>query len=64
MSEIFLWRTSDKYACYIGKTDSDERKVTWHIAGLGEPLPPLEKWDAPMLTQYLGDGKKPRKPKN
>lgn len=39
MSKIFLWRTSDKYAGYIGKTDSDERKVTWHIAGLGEPLP-------------------------
>ena len=63
MKQIFLLRKGGKYAGYVGKTEQDDRKASWDVAGIGDPLPPLEQWEAPMLTQYLGDGKKPRKPK-
>ena len=63
MSEVFLWRSSDKYAGYHGKTKEDDRKVAWNVLGVGDPLPPLSEWKTPLLTQYLGEkGKrKPRK---
>ena len=63
MCEAFLWRSSDKYAEYSGKTDEDERKISWDVPGVGDPLPPLSEWKTPLLTQYLGEkGKrKPRK---
>ena len=63
MNEVFLWRSSDKYAGYYGKTKEDDRKVAWNVLGVGDPLPPLSEWKTPLLTQYLGEkGKrKPRK---
>ena len=63
MSEVFSWWSSDKYAEYSGKTDEDERKISWDVPGVGDPLPPLSEWKTPLLTQYLGEkGKrKPRK---
>ena len=63
MCEVFLWSSSDKYAEYSGKTDEDERKISWNVLGVGDPLPPLSDWKTPLLTQYLGEkGKrKPRK---
>ena len=63
MNEVFLWRSSDKYAGYHGKTKEDDRKVAWNVLGVGDPLPPLSEWKTPLLTQYLGEkGKrKPRK---
>ena len=63
MKEIFLWRRGKKYAEYDGVTEADNRKIDWSVLDVGDPLPPLEQWEAPRLTQYLGDGKKPRKPK-
>ena len=63
MSEVFSWWSSDKYAEYSGKTDEDERKISWDVPGVGDPLPPLSEWKTPLLTQYLGEkGKRrPRK---
>ena len=63
MNEVFLWRSSDKYAGYHGKTKEDDRKVAWNVLGVGDPLPPLSEWKTPLLTQYLGEkGKRrPRK---
>ena len=63
MSEVFSWWSSDKYAEYSGKTDEDERKISWDVPGVGDPLPPLSEWKMPLLIQYLGEkGKrKPRK---
>ena len=63
MSEVFLWRSSGKYAEYSGKTEEDDRKIAWNVLGVGDPLPPLSEWKTPLLTQYLGEkGKRrPRK---
>ena len=63
MCEAFLWRSSDKYAEYSGKTEEDDRKIAWNVPGVGDPLPPLSEWKTPLLTQYLGEkGKRrPRK---
>ena len=63
MSEVFLWRSSGKYAEYSGKTEEDDRKIAWNVPGVGDPLPPLSEWKTPLLTQYLGEkGKRrPRK---
>ena len=63
MSEVFSWWSSDKYAEYSGKTEEDDRKISWDVPGVGDPLPPLSEWKTPLLTQYLGEkGKrKPRK---
>ena len=55
MNEVFLWRSSDKYAGYHGKTKEDDRKVAWNVLGVGDPLPPLSEWKTPLLTQYLGE---------
>ena len=63
MNEVFSWWSSDKYAEYSGKTEEDDRKISWDVPGVGDPLPPLSEWKTPLLTQYLGEkGKrKPRK---
>lgn len=37
--------------------------MCWDIPSIGQPLPALDDWETPLLTQYLGDGKKLRKPK-
>lgn len=60
----YQWSMSMKYAEFSYISDRDCRKVCWDIAELGDPLPPLERWgEVPLLTQYLGDDVKPRKPK-
>lgn len=58
-----MWSNSSlTFAGYLGVTDEDEEKVQWDDPVMGEPLPPLELWQQPLLEQYLGDGKKKRKP--
>ncbi len=60
---IYLWFNPDmKYAGYLGVTDQDEKSIRWYDHILGEPLPSLSQWEPPVLQQYLGDGKKKRKP--
>ena len=64
MSEIFLWRSGAKCAEYLGASSEDEKKMCWNIVSLGDPLPALKDWKAPLLTQYLGEeGKKQGKPR-
>lgn len=63
MSRFFNWWGGAKYAGYVGKTAADERKVCWYDKTLGDPLPPLKKWEAPLLCQYLGEGPVMRKPR-
>lgn len=63
MERIFLWAGSQKYAGYVGVSPEDEKKMCWDIPSIGQPLPALDDWETPLLTQYLGDGKKLRKPK-
>jgi hypothetical protein len=63
MKEFFNWWGGAKYAGYVGATAADERKVCWYDAALGDPLPQLGKWKAPLLSQYLGDGPLQRKPR-
>ncbi|QGM81193.1 imm11 family protein [Otariodibacter oris] len=60
---IYWWTNpSIKYAGYLGKTDKYERMMCWYDAIIGDPLPPLDKWETPVLTQYLGEEWKKRKP--
>jgi hypothetical protein len=37
--------------------------MRWFDPLIGDPLPSTQAWLAPMLTQYLGESKKLRKPK-
>lgn len=60
---IFKWTGNDKYADYGGCTNTDERKMNWSDSLIGTALPSLSAWAPPRLTQYLGGGRKPRKPK-
>jgi len=60
---IFKWTGNDKNADYGGSTERDDRKRRWFDPVIGTPLSPLSAWEPPHLTQYLGGGKKPRKPK-
>ena len=63
MRQIYKWRQSSmKYAGYLGITKQDERKLCWYDDLLGDPLPDLSNWETPRLVQYLGEGKKKRKP--
>lgn len=50
-----------KYADYGGASDAEERQMCWHDNLIGDPLPSLEDWKTPRLTQYLGE-KGTRKP--
>lgn len=59
----YEWIGAAKYAEYGGATTADDRKRCWFEPMLGDPLPPLEKWEPARLTQYLGEGPKFRKPK-
>jgi hypothetical protein len=60
---VFEWMRNDKYAGYLGVGPADEAKMDWHPALPSSVLPPLSQWEPPRLAQYLGQGKKPRKPK-
>jgi len=51
-----------KYAEYGGITETDSRKMRWYMKDIGDPLPGLGQWTPPRLEQYLGDGKRKRKP--
>ena len=59
---IYEWTNTMKYAGYAGVTESDDRKIWWTDELIGDPLPTLENWTPPHMTQYLGSGKKKRKP--
>ncbi len=60
---IYKWSNpSMKQAGYVGKTDTYERMMYWYDNVTGYPLPSLEKWEKPILTQYLGEDGKKRKP--
>lgn len=61
--KIYEWgNVSMKYAGYLGATEVDERKLRWYDTLMGDPLPSLDSWEPPRLEQYLGEGKKKRKP--
>ena len=60
---ILEWTGSESYAGYLGATPSDEDKLDWYPALPSSVLPPPIDWEARQLTQYLGQGKKHRKPK-
>ncbi|QGM81194.1 imm11 family protein [Otariodibacter oris] len=62
---IYWWASAGiKYAGYIGKTDKYERMMYWNNSVSGYPLPSLDKWETPVLTQYLGEEGKERKPRS
>ena len=47
----------------MGVTDEDQARIDWFDDFMGEPLPKnYNDWVVPNLEQYLGDGKKKRKP--
>ena len=60
---VFEWMKNDKYAGYLGATSDDEARMDWAPALPSSELPPLAQWQPARLTQYLGPGKKPRKPR-
>jgi hypothetical protein len=45
----------DKYAEYIGVSESDKRMTRWNDPVIGDPLPDLADWKAPRMEQYLGE---------
>lgn len=56
---IYNWyNMSLKYAQYEGTTAEYEAAISWNIAAIGTPLPPLSEWKIPTLTQYIGNGDK------
>lgn len=59
---IYKWTSTMKYADYGGLTKADDRKLYWTDELSGDPLLPLDQCAPPRLEQYLGDGKKKRKP--
>lgn len=61
--EVYEWGSTMKFAGYEGKTDAEDRQVSWYIKSMGIPLPPLAEWKTPTLVQYLGGGPRLRKPK-
>lgn len=63
MTKHFNWWGGAKYAGYVGVAAADDRKVCWYDETLGDLLPPLDQWKAPMLRQYLGEGPVLRKPR-
>jgi hypothetical protein len=60
---VFEWMRSEKYAGYLGINPADKDKMDWHPALPSSSLPPLSQWEPARLSQYLGEGKKSRKPK-
>ena len=60
---IFKWSGSDLFADYLGSSDHDERALCWYDPIMGDPLPSVLDWSPPHLTQYLGEGRKLRKPR-
>jgi hypothetical protein len=62
-SIIYQWTFSDNYPGYMGVTDADQNRIDWYDDFMGEPLPENYKdWTVPTLEQYLGEGRKKRKP--
>lgn len=60
---IYEWSGSVKVADYGGVTEADDRIRRWYDPILGDPLPPLSKWRAPRLTQYLGEPGQKKRPR-
>lgn len=52
--EIYGWWIGESCADYTGATEADDRKIVWEDAILGDPLPEVEAWKPPRLTQYRG----------
>jgi hypothetical protein len=59
--QIYKWTGADEVAEYSGKSSADEEKISWHDSLMGKPLVSLDKWEPPVLVQYLGDSTKKRK---
>ncbi|AOE49525.1 imm11 family protein [Kangiella sediminilitoris] len=61
---IYKWfNPSLSYAGYLAVSESDDERMQWYDPLMGVPLPAsMEDWKPPLLEQYLGDGKKKRKP--
>lgn len=62
---IYKWSNpSLSYAGYLAISESDDEKMQWYDPLMGVPLPAsTDDWGPPLLEQYLGDGKKKRKPR-
>jgi hypothetical protein len=52
---IYRWTGAEGSADYVGKTEDDDRKLNWNDKFRGTPLPSIEEWEAPLLTQYRGE---------
>jgi hypothetical protein len=52
---IYRWTGAESCADYVGKTENDDRKLNWDDKFRGTPLPDIEEWEAPTLTQYRGE---------
>jgi len=52
---IYRWTGAEGCADYVGKTENDDRKLNWDDKFRGSPLPSIEQWEMPTLTQYRGE---------
>lgn len=61
---FYKWfNPSLSYAGYLAASEDDEERMQWYDPLMGVPLPTsMNEWEPPLLEQYLGDGKKKRKP--
>lgn len=59
--QIYDWTGADETAGYLGKSTTDQEKICWYDSLMGVSLVSLEKWEPPVLEQYLGDNPKKRK---
>lgn len=52
---IYRWSAAESCADYVGKSEEDDRKLNWNDKFRGNPLPGLQDWEAPTLSQYRGE---------
>lgn len=52
---VYRWTGAEGCADYVGKNEDDDRKLNWDDRFRGLPLPSVEEWEAPTLTQYRGE---------
>jgi hypothetical protein len=61
--QIYNWCGGQKVAEYTGTTEQFSRAIRWYAGDLGDPLPLISDWRAPLLTQYRGaTGKRKLRP--
>ena len=52
---IYRWTGAEACADYVGKTEDDDRRLNWNDKFRGTPLPSIQRWETPTLTQYRGE---------